>query len=160
MSRAERSRRGGRDAERAVGFALQLELRPGLPLAECRQLERRLEDYAEAQDLHIEGTQLHHVVSAPGRPVGVDDQVALLDWLVDQAGVVAVRLGPIGPIWSLDALNAADDAALGQGTGAFVHVHTVDVALIGLTLLYRCARITPTLYLQILGGYVRPAQIH
>jgi hypothetical protein len=156
MSRAERSRRGGRDAEAAIGFALQLELRPGLPLAECRRLERRLEDYAEAQDLHIEGTQLHHVVSAPGRPVGVDDQVALLDWLVDQSGVVAVRLGPIGTLQSLPDTGGA----AGQGDAAFIHVHTVDVALIGVTLLYRCARITPTLYLQILGGYVRPAQVH
>jgi hypothetical protein len=86
----------------------------------------------------------------------VGDQVALLDWLVDQAGVVAVRLGPIG---TLQSLHDADGAA-GQGDAAFIHVHTVDVALMGVTLLYRCARITPTLYLQILGGYVRPAHLH
>lgn len=156
MARADRSRQR-RDAGQALGFALQLELRPGLPLVECRKLLRRLEDYAEAQDLQIEGTQLQHVVSAPGRPIGVYDQVALLDWLVDQPGVVAVRLGAIGPV---DGLNVANDPSHGQDGRAYLQVHTCDVALIGLTLLYRCARITPTLYLQILGGYMRPAQLH
>jgi hypothetical protein len=155
MPRAKHPKRRTSNADSAVGFVLHLELRPGLPLAECRRLARRLEDYAEAHEIQLEGTQLRHVVSAPGRELSVDDQVALLDWLVDQPGVVAVRLGPIAPI---GALHEPDDHT-GQGA-AFIHARTVDVAWIGLTLLYRCARITPTLYLQILGGSVRPAHIH
>lgn len=150
---ARRAEQAGRSRaqEHEVGFALELELRPGLQLPDFRRLERRLEDYAEAQGLQFVGTQLHHRVSAPDRPVGVNDQVALIDWLVDQPGLVAIRLGPITALAQFDAV--------GQGEGndsAFIQVRTGDFALIGLTLLYRCGRITPTLYLQILGGYVRP----
>ena len=146
MARAEHLRRG---AEHEVGFALHLDLLPGLPPAECRQLQRRHEDYAEAQGLHFEGTQLRHVVSAADRPVSAADQVALVDWLVVQCGVVGLRIGPIRPL-----PEARDDDP------AFIQVRSGDLALNGLTLLYRCGRIDPALYLQILGGYVRPAHVH
>lgn len=131
-------------------FDVQLEVLPGLPPVECRRLEHRLEDYAEAQNLRLDGTQLRHRVFADDRHVSVHDQVALIDWLVDQPGVVGVRIGPIVP---LGHARGDEGEAL-----AFVHVRTGDFALIGLTLLYRCGRITPSLYLQILGGYVR--QVH
>ena len=153
--RADPRRRPG---ESDVGFALQLDVLPGLPLAECRRLERRLEDYAEAQGLRFEGTQLRHVVSSPERGVSVNDQVALLDWLVDQPGLVGVRLGPIAPVSALGEASADPDEPGDEG--AFVQVRTGDLALIGLTLLYRCGRIAPVLYLQILGGYVRPVHVH
>src|SRR5574337_1346430 len=138
--------------EHEVGFALHLELLPGLPLAECRRLQRRLEDYAEAQGLNFDGTQLRHVVSAADRPVSAADQVALVDWLVAQPGVVGLRIGPIRPLANTQG---------GQGDDpAFIPVRSGDLALIGLTLLYRCGRVTPALYLQILGGYVRSVHIH
>lgn len=135
--------------EHEVGFALHLELLPGLPAAECRQLLRRLEDYAEAQGLNLEGTQLRHVVFAVDRPVSAADQVALVDWLIAQCGVVGLRVGPIRPL----AEATGDDPA-------FIQVRSGELALIGLTLLYRCGRVTPALYLQILGGYVRPVHVH
>jgi len=156
--RAEQaSRRAAKEQE--VAFALELELRPGLPLQDSRKLERRLEDYAEAQGLQFEGTQLRHLVSAPDRQVSVDDQVALIDWLIDQPGLIAVRLGPIGG----RAEAGADGEGQVEGQGgdaAFIQIRSGDIALIGLTLLYRCGRITAALYLQILGGYVRPARCH
>lgn len=74
----------------------------------------------------------------------------LIDWLIAQPGLVALRIGPIGP---MPVLTEGDDPA-------FIQVRSGDLALIGLTLLYRCGRIAPALYLQILGGYVRPVSIH
>lgn len=141
--------------EDAQCFALTLETDPGLPYAECRQLERCLEDYAEAHGLQLLGHQLHQLVCAPNRPVSVNDQVALIDWVIDLPGLVAVRLGPIVPM--SEAPQAPEE---GVDDDAFVQVRAGDVALIGLTLLYRCGRIAPSLYLQILGGYVRPASTH
>ncbi len=143
---------GSRPRGESTGFALQLELRPGLPLAECRHIERRLEDYAETQGLALAGHQLHQFVVATDRPVTVNDQVALLDWLVDMPGLVAARVGPI--------VAHQDPAGEPQDDVAFVQARTGDLAVIGLTLLYRCGRITPNLYLQILGGYVRPVNLH
>lgn len=160
--RAEQaSRRAAKEHE--VAFALELELRPGLPLQDSRKLERRLEDYAEAQGLQFEGTQLRHLVSAPDRPVSVDDQVALIDWLIDQPGLIAVRLGPISgrAEAGVDGEGQGEGQDEGQGGDtAFLQIRSGDIALIGLTLLYRCGRITAALYLQILGGYVRPARCH
>jgi hypothetical protein len=148
-----------RRAERGpdLAFALELQVRPSLSWPEGRQLERRLQDYAEAQGLQIEGTQLRHRVSATDRPVSVNDQVALIDWLVDQPGLVGVRVGTIGPRGT-----EGDDVPLDEegAPQAFVQLRTCDLVVIGLTLLYRCGRITPALYLQILGGYVRPVHLH
>lgn len=136
-------------------FALTLETDPGLPYAECRHLERHLEDYAEAQGLLLLGHQLRQLVCAPDRPVSVNDQVALIDWVINLPGLVAVRLGPIVPM--SESPTPPED---GMDADAFVQVRAGDIALIGLTLLYRCGRIAPSLYLQILGGYVRPASTH
>ncbi|MBI5718708.1 MAG: hypothetical protein HZC37_13590 [Burkholderiales bacterium] len=152
MSRpADRQPGKGRriQADERVGFMLRLEVRPGLPPKDCRDLERRLEDYAEQRDLLLSGHQLVHLVTAADRPLSVNDQVALLDWLVDLPGLVSVRVGPL-----------VSERELHDEESAFLQVLPGELALIGLTLLYRCGRITPALYLQILGGCVRPAHIH
>ena len=147
-----------RRAQRAdLTFALELQVRPSLSWPEGRQLERRLQDYAEAQGLRIEGTQLRHLVSATDRPVSINDQVALIDWLVDQPGLVGVRVGAISPRDSEEDDVPLDEEGAPQ---AFVQLRTCDLVVIGLTLLYRCGRIAPALYLQILGGYVRPVHLH
>lgn len=146
-----------------VAFVLQLEVRPGLPLDECQRFERRLEDYARVQGLDLTGHQLRQIVTAPDRAVTCTDQVALIDWLVDQPGLVAVRVGPVTSLAQVEQAHAfadSDPADDEPTDAAFVQVRTGDLALIGLTLLYRCGRIAPALYLQILGGYVRPANVH
>lgn len=135
-------------------FALTLETDHGLTYADCRRLERYLEDYADVQSLCLLGHQLRRLVCATERPVSVNDQMALIDWVIDLPGLVAVRVGQIVQ------LVAARTAEAGADEDAFVQVRAGDVALIGLTLLYRCGRIAPAPHLHILGGYVRLAATH
>jgi hypothetical protein len=68
--------------------------------------------------------------------------VALLDWLVDRPGLRRVRLGSLRK-------TAADQ-------GAYLQLASGDMAVIGVTLLYRLGRLKAEQYLQILGGFVRP----
>jgi hypothetical protein len=135
-----------RAAERELGtsmaFTLELDAAPGTPLSRVRDLERAIEDYAEAHDLEMSGTQLRFLVQALGRPTTAEDQVALLDWLVDRPGLRRVRVG------------ALRRAAAGQG--GYLQVASGDMAVIGVTLLYRLGRLKAEHYLEILGGFVRP----
>lgn len=131
-------------AERELGagaaFTLELDAAPGAPLSRVRDLERAIEDYAEAHDLEMSGTQLRFLVQALGRPTTAEDQVALLDWLVDRPGLRRVRVGALGR------------AAAGQG--GYLQVASGDMAVIGVTLLYRLGRLRAEQYLEILGGFV------
>ncbi len=135
-----------RAAEREQGacaaFTLELDAAPGTPLSRVRDLERDIEDYAEAHELEMSGTHLRFLVQALGRPTTAEDQVALLDWLVDRPGLRRVRVG------------ALRRAAAGQG--GYLQVASGDMAVIGVTLLYRLGRLRAEQYLEILGGFVRP----
>jgi hypothetical protein len=77
-----------------------------------------------------------------GRPTTAKDQVALLDWFVDRPALRRVRVG------------ALRSAAAGQG--GYLQVASCDMAVIGVTLLYRLGRLRAEQYLEILGGFVRP----
>ena len=125
-----------------AAFTLELDAAPGTPLSRVRDLERAIEDYAEAHDLEMSGAQLRFLVQALGRPTTAEDQVALLDWLVDRPGLRRVRVG------------ALRRAAAGQG--GYLQVASGDMAVIGVTLLYRLGRLKAEQYLEILGGFVRP----
>lgn len=144
-----RHRSRSQRTEPHLGFTLQLEPRPGAPLRELRTLERSLEDYALAHELVLSGHQLHFVVTAAERSLTAADQVGLLNWLIDQSGHIGVRVSP---------LTRRPAGASPQD--GYLHARVADVAMIGLTILYRCGRVAPELYLQILGGFVRPAQLH
>jgi len=74
--------------------------------------------------------------------------VALIHWLVSQPLVCTVMVSPLSP--KLDAPARIDDGAL--------TVHNPNVLTMALKILYQMQRITPQQYVQILGGYVRPAQ--
>ena len=84
-----------------------------------------------------------------GCAVSGPSRIALMpERLTSQSGISAIRLGPL-------------TAYLEQAAGdAFMLVQALDLALIGLTLLYRSRRVSAELYLQILGGFVRPAIVH
>jgi hypothetical protein len=131
-----------RELEAGAAFTLELDAAPGTPLSRVRDLERAIEDYADAHDLDMSGTQLRFLVQALGRPTTAEDQVALLDWLVDRPGLRRVRVG------------ALRRSAAGQG--AHLQVASGDMAVIGVTLLYRLGRLNAEQYLEILGGFVRP----
>jgi hypothetical protein len=131
-----------RVAEVGSSFMLELDAAPGTPLSRVRDLERAIEDYAETHELDVSGTQLRFSVQAVGRPTTAEDQVVLLDWLVDRPGLRRVRLGPLR--------RAAADQ------GAYLQLASGDMAVIGVTLLYRLGRLKAEQYLEILGGFVRP----
>jgi hypothetical protein len=132
------------------GFLLQIEPRPGLTLAQARELERHLEDYAEAHELDLGGHHRHRSVQASDRSLSITDQVDLIDWLVDQPGVSVVRIS---------CLSARLDEAEAVWQGGSVQASICDVGLIGLAILYRARRIRADQYLQILGGFMRPAAL-
>jgi hypothetical protein len=125
----------------SLAFTVELDAASGTPLARVRDLEQAVEDYADDHDLAISGTQLRYDVQAQGRNTTAADQVALLDWLVDQPTLRRVRLGTL--------------AKVGNGPGSYLEVATGDMAVIGVTLLYRLGRLRAEQYLQILGGFVR-----
>jgi hypothetical protein len=135
------------------GFLLHIELRPGFTAGAARELERRLEAYAEAHHLELRGHVLTRVVAAEDRGLTATDQVDLLDWLIDQSGINVVRIS---------TLSAGLDSATAHAhwQAGFTQFSACDMGLIGLTILYRARRITAELYLQILGGFQRPAAAH
>jgi hypothetical protein len=140
-------------AEPHLGFLLQVEPRPGFTVAEARQLDRALEDYAESHELDLSGGQLVLVVSSEDRSLTVTDQVDFMDWLIDQSGISCVRVSTL-----TSKLDISGAHSVWQAGAA--HVSVCDLGVIGLTILYRARRITADLYLQILGGFMRPALVH
>jgi hypothetical protein len=140
-------------AEPTLGFLLQIEPRPGFTVAEARQLDRAVEDYAEAHKFDLGGGQLVLVVSAEDRSLTVTDQVDFMDWLIDQPGISCVRVSTL-----TSKLDISEARSVWQVGAA--HVSVCDLGVIGLTILYRARRITADLYLQILGGFMRPALVH
>ena len=139
-----------RRTEPRLGFTLHLEPRPGFTAGQGKDLERRIADYAEAHEIEVSGHQLSYVVHSSERSLTASDQVDLIDWLIDQPGMSYVCLSP---------LLERGDRPVGREAG-FMLVSPCDHALIGLTLLYRCRRVSAELYLQILGGFVRQVALH
>lgn len=136
--------------ERLRGFAVLIQPYPGFTLQQMRELERRIEDYAEAHDLEMSGTHLTFTVSSRDRSMTATDQVDLVDWLTGQPGISSMRLTPLRE--QPDVSTAGEDG--------FMLVPACDPVTIGLKLLYRARRISAELYLQILGGFVRPVSVH
>ena len=133
-------------SEPRFGFSVRIEPRPGLTNREGRRLLQSLDEYFEAHGLAAEGTQLQWRVYSDERSLSEVDQVDLLDWLVDQPGISEVLLMPL-------TTRRDRQGVLQDG---FVALRTSELWVVGLTLLYRCRRLTPALYLQVLGGFVRP----
>ena len=139
--------------EPLLGFFVHIEPRPGFTLAEGRALDRGIQDYAEDHQLELGGDQLVQIVSAQHRSLSVTDQVDFIDWLIDRPGVSVVRISTLTA-----KLDRSDEQLVWQ-TGA-ARISVCDLGVIGLTILYRARRITADLYLQILGGFMRPAAVH
>ena len=136
--------------ERLRGFAVLIQPYPGFTLQELRELERRIEDYAQAHEIEMSGHHLTFTVSSPQRSLTATDQVDLVDWLNGQPGISAMRLTP---------LRDRPDASTAEEDG-FLVVPACDTVTIGLKLLYRARRISAEMYLQILGGFVRSVHVH
>jgi hypothetical protein len=140
-------------AEPHLGFLLQIEPRPAFTVAEARQLDRAVEDYVEAHELDLGGGQFVLIVSADDRSLTATDQVDFMDWLIDQPGISGVRVSTL-----TSKLDISEAHSVWQAGAA--HISVCDLGVIGLTILYRARRVTADLYLQILGGFMRPALVH
>ncbi len=130
-----------------LGFTVWIEPNAGLSeLAQIR-FQRRLEDHLQGQDLVMGGGPLCGVISSPGRDVSAADQVELINHLVDDSAVRSLRISPI-------AVDLGEPAPREAG---YLEVRALDLAVIGLTLLHRTRGVDAQTYLQLLGGFVRPA---
>lgn len=130
-------------------FTVGVELAPGMAQRLACDLQHRLQDYLDAHDLLASSHHLTYVVRSAERSLTAADQVGLIDWLIAQPGVRCVRLN--SPSCRGSSKPMPD---------SFVFVATCDIAVIGLSLLYRCGRISPELYLQVLSGFERPVAAH
>ena len=133
-----------------LGFTVWIEARPGVTAVEQNAFLRRLQDYLDDHELQIIGGPLHAVVFAEDRSLTATDQVDLLDWLIDDPLVRTVAVSPLSPRL---------DQPAGREAG-YLSVRATDLTLIGLTLLYRNRSLSAELYLQLLGGFVRPVTVH
>jgi hypothetical protein len=133
--------------EPLLGFTLWIEPVPHQSSADRTQFAREIDDYAAEQGLVLDGQMLRTVVAGADRSLTLADQVDLVDWLSHHPSVRRIAISPLTE--QLDRPARREDGAL--------MVCAVDLETIGATLLYRLRRITPEMYVHILGGFVRPA---
>ena len=136
-----------RTLEPRLGFTVWIEPKTGLTPAEEPAFTRRLDDYMAARHLPFGGAPLRFIVWSPDRSLTPSDQVDLLDWLTDDPAVCTAMVSPL--VRRLDQPAGRDDG--------YLPVRATDTALIGLTPLYRARRVSAEQYIQILGGFIRPA---
>ena len=105
-----------------------------------------LEPYLFERGLQAEGGPLAAVIRSEDRSLTAVDQVDLVTWLFFEIGVPAVALGPL-----------SSDGGPPEGDGPALRVSRTDPALAPLAVLYREHRIDAIRFLDVLGGYVRPA---
>ena len=134
-----------RDA--CLNFTVWIEPRTGLTPAEEFAFTRRLYDYMTARDLQVDGAPLRVVVRSPDRSLTPTDQVDMLDWLMDDPALCTATVSPL--MRQLDRPANRDDG--------YLRVRATDMVLIGLTPLYRARRVNAEQYIEILGGFIRPA---
>jgi hypothetical protein len=111
---------------------------------------RRLDQYTTERQLITDGGPLCSIVWSAERSLTATDQVDLIDWLVSDMVPVTVLISPLSA--DLER-SAARDAGC-------IRADCSDLTLIPLTRLYRCRRISAEMFLQILGGFVRPLVVH
>jgi len=133
--------------EPMLGFTLWIEPIPHQSAAEHTHFAREIDDYAAEQGLVLDGQMLCTVVAGADRSLSLADQIALVDWLSHLPSVRRVAVSPLTE--QLDRPARREDGSL--------TVCAVDLETIGATLLYRLRRITPEMYVHIVGGFVRPA---
>jgi hypothetical protein len=134
----------------SLGFSFSIVPVPGLTWPQASMIERQLEDFARERELMLGGHHLQRVLWSLQRSLSAADQVEFLNWAVDLPGIVAINLSPLLPDQSLPA-------PLSEG---YLRLAPLDLPVVGLTLLHRLGHIKPELYLEILGGFVRPVETH
>lgn len=136
--------------EAHLGFTAWIQPRPGLHPSVESAFARRLEDYLSERSLSMTGGPLCLVLWSQDRSLSATDQVDFIEWLVND---------PIVPTVVLSPLSERTDVVADRGAG-WLRADVMDMNLIPVTWLYRIHRISADQYLQILGGFVRPAVTH
>lgn len=136
--------------EAHLGFTAWIQPRPGLHPSVESAFVRRLEDYLSERSLSMTGGPLCLVLWSQERSLSATDQVDFIEWLVND---------PIVPTVVLSPLSERTDVVADRGAG-WLRADVMDMNLIPVTWLYRIHRISAEQYLQILGGFVRPAVTH
>ena len=144
------AKRNATSPELLLGFTAWIQPRPGLHPSAESAFARRLEDYLAERNLSMTGGPLCLVLWSDERSLSAIDQVDFIEWLVND---------PIVPTVVLSPLSERTDAAADRRAG-WLRADVMDVNLIPVTWLYRIHRISADQYLQILGGFVRPAVTH
>jgi len=134
----------------ALGFSFSIVLVPGMTWPQLATLERQIEDFARERELVLGGHHLQRALWSLQRSLSAADQVEFLNWVVDLSGIASVSLSPLLPDQNLPA-------PLSEG---YLRLMPLEPSVIGLTLLYRLGHIKAELYLEILGGFVRPLETH
>ena len=132
------------EAESLLGFTVRIRPPRGLSRAAEYRFDSALELYLHERNLLISGGPLFAAVHSNDRSLSATDQVDLLTWLVFEAGVPALAVGPLVP-----------DCGAPMGDGPMICVHRSDPMLSHLEALYRNHRIDADLFLAVLGGQVR-----
>lgn len=144
------AKRNATPPELHLGFTAWIQPRPGLHPSAESAFARRLEDYLSERSLSMTGGPLCLVLRSDERSLSAIDQVDFIEWLVND---------PIVPTVVLSPLNERTDAVADRRAG-WLRADVMDMNLIPVTWLYRIHRISADQYLQILGGFVRPAVTH
>jgi hypothetical protein len=136
--------------KRNLGFTAWIQPRPGLHPSVESAFVRRLEDYLSERNLSMTGGPLCLVLWSEERSLSATDQVDFIEWLIND---------PIVPTVVLSPLSERTDVVADRRAGC-LRTDVMDMNLIPVTWLYRIHRISADQYLQILGGFVRPAVTH
>lgn len=133
------------DANR-LGFTTWVSLHSWLQPKAQVEFAHRLMEYLKANGLRIRGTPERAVIWSDQGSLSSTDQVNLLICLLVDAAVNTVSLSPLHG--QLEPPTPREACTIDAAAS--------DLALIGLTLLYRCQRIDADTFLLILSGAVRP----
>ena len=144
------AKRDATQPEPLLGFTVWIQPRPGIHPSAESDFARRLDDYLSERRLSMTGAPLCLVLWSEDRSLSAVDQVDLIEWLISD---------PISPTVVLSPLSGQTHVVADRGAG-WLRADVTDMTLIPLTWLYSVRRISAEQYLQILGGFVRPAIKH
>jgi hypothetical protein len=147
MAVKSQSQRGGSASEASAQHtALRIQIEPSLAMSyeQERGLDGDLKAFVQQRGLLLQGVFPVYQVRAHQARLSAVDCVAVMDWIIDRAGLAALTLS-----WAMSTESTVSSAP----SEVTVHVSVSDLGLIGLTMLHRTQRISPTRYLQVLAEF-------
>ena len=144
------AKRDAMQPEPCLGFTVWIQPMPGIHPSAESAFARRLDDYLSDRRFSMTGAPLCLVLWSEERSLSAIDQVDFIEWLISD---------PISPTVVLSPLIERIDVIADRGAG-WPRADVTDLTLVPLKWLYSIHRISAEQYLEILGGFVRPAVTH